>query len=179
MLTSPANSRIVFNARLRIFRQLDKHHRSIKQAHQEFKRVDRDAEPLRWQAIVQQVLTELDAHAALQQGLLLPAARALPGAQWGHALIDQALSEHASTHALAQRLRSMSPMDERYGPRFSLLCVHALRCMRQAEDGLFTLLAAARVDWPALAQAMQSQRETGLPSAPHAPLMPALSVAMA
>jgi hemerythrin superfamily protein len=152
------------SARSRALAQLKNDHRRVKKAYRDFKLLDRDTELPACAAIVQQVLDELTVHAALEEEILYPAARA---ALEDEALIDEAEIEHESMHQFIHQLRNMEPDTERYAARFTVLCEYVLHHVKEEENEIFPQLELARMDWDHLVAAMDQRR------AQLAPVMPA------
>ena len=107
------------------------------------------------QAIGEQVLDELTVHAALKEELLYPAARV---AFSEDDLIDEAEVEHESVHTFINQLREMSPGDDKYSARFTVLCEYVQHRVKEEEGEMFPKLEKARLDWESLAAEMKARR---------------------
>jgi hemerythrin superfamily protein len=110
---------------------------------------------------VRQVLDELTVHAAVEEELLYPAAR---GALAEASLIDEAEVEHESLHALIEQLRAMTPEDDKYVARFTVLCEYVLHHVKEEEGEMFPLLEKARLDWESMAAEMDARRRELMPA---------------
>ncbi len=153
-----ANSRAAAAARTEILQQLKDDHKSVKKAYREFKKLDHSQDHEAMQAIVEQVLDELTVHAALEEEFLYPAARA---ALSEDDLIDEAEVEHESVHTFINQLREMSPGDDKYSARFTVLCEYVQHHVKEEEGEMFPKLEKARMDWESLAAEM-TERRAGL-----------------
>ena len=151
----PSNSRAVAAAREHILQQLKDDHKSIKKAYQAFQKLDHSQDQEAMQAIVEKVLDEITVHAALEEELLYPAARdAISDVD----LVDEAEVEHESVHTFIEQLRGMSPGDDKYSARFTVLCEYVLHHVKEEEGEMFPRLEKARLDWETLAAAMNERR---------------------
>ena len=150
-----ANSRAAAAARTEILQQLKDDHKSVKKAFREFQKLDHSQDHEAMQAIVEQVLEELTVHAALEEELLYPAARA---ALSEDDLIDEAEVEHESVHTFINQLREMSPGDDKYSARFTVLCEYVQHHVKEEEGEMFPKLEKARLDWESLAAEMKARR---------------------
>jgi len=151
----PAKSRAAAAACNQILQQLKDDHKSVEKAYQAFLKLDRGQDHEAMQAIVEKVLDELTIHAALEEELLYPAARA---ALSDHALVDEAEVEHESMKAFIEQLRGMSPGDDKYCARFTVLCEYVLHHVKEEEGEMFSQLEKARLDWDSLAVEMNHRR---------------------
>ncbi|MDP2263846.1 MAG: hemerythrin domain-containing protein [Hydrogenophaga sp.] len=164
MATRPS-SRAATAARSTILGALVDDHKRVKKAFRDFKKLDTEEDTEAAQALVQQVLTELQIHAALEEELLYPAAReALKDTD----MLDEAEVEHESAHTLIDQLSVMSPADDKYFARFTVLCEYVLHHVKEEEGEMFPALESAKLDWESLAQQVESRREELM--AVHAPM---------
>ena len=149
------HSRARTTARTEVLDQLKEDHKRVKKAYREFTKLDLDEDPGRCEALVRQVLAELELHAALEEELLYPAAR---DAMAQPDLIDEAEVEHESAHALMNQLKSMDAQDEKFAARFTVLCEYVMHHVKEEESELFPQLENARIDWEILAREMSARR---------------------
>lgn len=156
------NSRAATGARNDILAQLKDDHRRVKKAYRQFQALDADADPDACAGIVQQVLAELSVHAALEEELLYPAAR---NAIADEGLIDEAEVEHETLHTLIDQLRGMSPGDEKYSARFTVLCEYVVHHVKEEEGEMFPALERVKLDWEGLAAEMSERRQELTPAA--------------
>jgi hemerythrin superfamily protein len=164
MATRPS-SRAATAARSNILGALIDDHKRVKKAFREFKKLDTEQNTEAAQALVQQVLSELQIHAALEEELLYPAAReALKDTD----MLDEAEVEHESAHTLIDQLSVMSPGDDKYFARFTVLCEYVLHHVKEEEGEMFPALESARLDWESLSQQVDARREELM--AVHAPM---------
>lgn len=164
MATRPS-SRAATAARSAILGALVDDHKRVKKAFRDFKKLDTESDTEAAEALVQQVLMELQIHAALEEELLYPAAReALKDTD----MLDEAEVEHESAHTLINQLSAMSPGDDKYFARFTVLCEYVLHHVKEEEGEMFPALETAKLDWEALAPQVQSRREELM--AVHAPM---------
>ena len=89
-------------------------HQRVRQLFQQFRQTnDQD----RQQQIADQVLTELDVHAAIEEEIFYPAMRQKAGGGEEQQMLEEAYQEHAQAKTLIQQLRGMQASD----PQFSTL----------------------------------------------------------
>jgi len=170
MATSRSNSRAASAARAQVLEALIDDHKRVKKAYRDFKKLDAQEDAERCEELVKQVLADLQVHATLEEELLYPAAReGLDEAD----LLDEAEVEHESAHALIDQLMLMSPQDDKYTARFTVLCEYVLHHIKEEEGELFVALQKARLDWPTIASEMQTRREELMEE--HAPAEEALA----
>lgn len=150
-----SNSRAASNARNQILDELKEDHKRVKKAYKEFQKMDAEENPEECEALVQQVLHELQVHTALEEELLYPAAREAIEED----LVDEAEVEHESAHALMDQLMGMSAGDEKFAARFTVLCEYVLHHVKEEEGQMFPQLEKAKgVDWENMAEEMASRR---------------------
>jgi hemerythrin superfamily protein len=153
-MPSTSSSRAASSARSQILSQLKDDHKRVKKAYREFQKLDGEEDPHACEAIVRQVLEELTVHATLEEELLYPAAREASAEN----LIDEAEVEHESLHILIDQLQKLSPDDEKFSARFTVLCEYVLHHVKEEEGEIFPQLERARMDWEDLAIEMAERR---------------------
>jgi hemerythrin superfamily protein len=131
-------------------------HTRVKSAYEAFRELVLPADAERAEAIVEQVLFELQVHAALEEELLYPAARTIVDSE---ELLDEAEVEHEAVHGFVGQLVAMNSGDEKYAARFAVLCEYVLHHVREEEGKLFPKLRRLAFEWEALADAMEDRRE--------------------
>lgn len=161
MPSSRASTKASSTARQQVLAELKADHQRVKKAYKEFQKLDRDEDRERCEQIVQQVLEELQVHAALEEELFYPAVRGTAEED----LLDEAEVEHESMHALISQLQGMSIDDEKFAARFTVLCEYTLHHVKEEEGELFPQVERARLDWEALAQQMTQRRAELMPTA--------------
>lgn len=155
MPSRSSTSRATSNVRTQILGDLKEDHKRVKKAYRDFQKLDAQEDPESCEQIVLQVLDELSMHAAIEEELLYPAAREAIADEH---LIDEAEVEHESMHALIDQLRQMSPDDDKYAARFTVLCEYVLHHVKEEESEMFPQLERARLDWESLATEMNERR---------------------
>ena len=150
-----SNSRVAANARNQILEELKEDHKRVKKAYKEFQKMDAEENPEECEALVQQVLHELQVHTALEEELLYPAAREAIEED----LIDEAEVEHESAHALMDQLMGMSATDEKFAAKFTVLCEYVMHHVKEEEGEMFPQLEKAKgIEWESLAEEMTTRR---------------------
>lgn len=133
---------------------LKKDHRNVKKAYKEFTKLDPLEDTERCDAIVRQVLADLQVHTTLEEEFLYPAAR-----EAEPKLIDEAEVEHESAKALIEQLDQMEVGDEKFSARFTVLCEYVEHHIKEEEKELFPKLEKLRLDWATLSEQMLARRE--------------------
>jgi len=160
MPSSRTASRAATTARNEVIAQLKDDHKRVKKAYRDFQKLDVEEDSAACERLVQQVLTELSVHAAVEEELLYPAARP---ALDDEALVDEAEVEHQSLRALIDQLRGMNPQDDKYAARFTVLCEYVMHHVKEEEGEMFPQLERARLDWETLAREMADRRQQLMP----------------
>lgn len=141
-------------SRSEVLDMLKKDHQQVKKAYKEFSKLDPNEDLERCDAIVRQVLVDLQLHTTLEEEFLYPAAReAQPQ------LIDEAEVEHESAKSLIAQLDKMEAGDEKFSARFTVLCEYVQHHIKEEEGELFPKLEKLDVDWAVMAEQMQARRE--------------------
>lgn len=150
-------SRAMTSARKQILDALKEDHKKVKQAFEQFEKLDIDKDLEKAQQIVQQVCMELQVHTQLEEELLYPAARqALDDAQ----MMDEADIEHQSAKQLIQQLQQMDAGadPDRYAATFTVLCEYVMHHVKEEEHEMFPELAHAELEWPSLSEQFNERR---------------------
>lgn len=154
-------SRAAIHARTQILTELKDDHKRVKKAYKQFQKLDGQKNPEACAAIVEQVLDELTVHSAIEEELLYPMLR---GAIADTDLIDEAEVEHEAVHTLMDQLRGMSPADEKYAARFTVMCEYVLHHVKAEETEMFPLAEQPRLDWESMASDIARRRQELMPS---------------
>jgi len=136
-----------------ILRMLKDDHKKVKAIFDEFE----EASDKRKKAkLVLEGIQELEVHAALEEEIVYPALRAeLDDAD----LMDEALEEHHVVHLFIGELKEMSPDDERYFAKFTVLAENVRHHIKEEEGDMFPQAADAELDWEALQQSVEQRKE--------------------
>jgi hemerythrin-like domain-containing protein len=98
---------------------LKQDHRTVKQLFREFEGLGNRAYVSK-QRIVTQALQELEIHAALEEEIFYPAVDA-KATKEGKKLVDEAVEEHHVVKVLMAELLALTPEDERFDAKFTVL----------------------------------------------------------
>ena len=88
------------------------------------------------QQIAQQVFTELDVHAAIEEEIFYPAMRTQADAQ-GKEMVAEAYEEHAQVKAMIGELRGMNAGDAQFAARFQELQQNVEHHAHEEESEMF------------------------------------------
>ena len=148
---------------------LTQDHRTVERLFKTYERAGERADKQK-QKVVDQVIRELSIHASIEEQLLYPAARKL--SEKVDAQVLEALEEHHVAKATLAELEKMSPKDERFDAKMTVLMENVRHHVKEEEEELFPELRK-RMDRGALAalgEAMERAR-TLAPTHPH-PMAP-------
>ena len=127
-------------------------HKKVKRLFEEFEEADDAKAKYR---IVETALAELEVHAKLEEELIYPAIRAAIGDE---DLMDEALEEHHVVHALLGDLKKMTPSDERYDAKFTVLAENVRHHIKE-ESEMFPKAENCEIDWEALSAQVTKRKE--------------------
>lgn len=149
-------SRTGTTARNEIIEMLKADHRKAKKAFEDFERLDPEQDAEQCEAIVAQTCSELMLHMRLEEDCFYPATReAIDDTDQ----MDEAELEHASAKSLIQQLRDMSPEDDKWAARFTVLGEYINHHVKEEETGMFPEVSKKKLDWADLLQQMRSRRQ--------------------
>ena len=95
-------------------------------------------------------------HAKLEEELIYPAIRAAIGDE---DLMDEALEEHHVVHGLLGELKKMTPSDERYDAKFTVLAENVRHHIKEEESDMFPQAEECEIDWEALSARVTKRKE--------------------
>ena len=102
-----------------------------------------DADEQDKDALVARICGELIVHAAIEEEIFYPEARAVLDDE---DLFDEALVEHASAKDLIAQLGEMEPGDELYNAKVTVLGEYVRHHIEEEQDEMFARLAEADLD---------------------------------
>ena len=122
------------------------------------------------QRIAEQVIRELSIHASIEEQFLYPTARELSDKLDSQVL--EALEEHHVAKATLAELEKLSPSDERFDAKMTVLMENIRHHVEEEEEDLFPKLERLmdRADLAMLGEAMETAKEVA-PTHPH-PMSP-------
>jgi hypothetical protein len=115
--------------------------------------------------IVRDTLRELEVHAKLEETLIYPAIRREIDAD---ETMDEALEEHHVAHTLINELKRMTPGDERFAAKFTVLGESIKHHVGEEEGQMFPQAEDADLPWEDL-QKQAIKRKEALLARPMAP----------
>ena len=136
---------------------LAKDHKDVKAL---FKRYDKltkaDAEGSERQALAEQICQMLTVHATAEEEIFYPAVRA---ADVDEDLLDEAEVEHASAKDLIAQIQSMSPEDDLYDAKVTVLGEYINHHVEEEEGEMFPKARRAKVDLEGLGQQLMARKQ--------------------
>ena len=98
----------------------------------------------------------LEDHATLEEQLIYPAIREEIDAE---DIMDEALEEHHVAHTLINELKRMSPSEDRYDAKFTVLGENIKHHVKEEENSMFPEAEKADLNWEELAQQAMERKE--------------------
>jgi len=140
-------------------------HKKVEKLFKEYEATTSRATTTR-QKIVDSLTEELSVHAAVEEQVLYPVARALSDEADGQAL--ESLEEHHLVKVTLQELQKLDPEDERFHPKVTVLIENVRHHVEEEEGTLFPILRAAfgRNDMAEMGDAIVAARRVA-PTRPH------------
>jgi hemerythrin superfamily protein len=131
-------------------------HAKVKKLFKEFESLKEDdgADTDR-SALVIQICTELKVHAEIEEEIFYPAVR--KAIEDGD-LMDEAVVEHAGAKELIAQLEDMSPDDELYDAKVTVLAEQIQHHVKEEEGEMFPKARKAKVDGEALGAQMTERK---------------------
>ncbi|MBA3598315.1 MAG: hemerythrin domain-containing protein [Methylibium sp.] len=131
-------------------------HRKVRQLFKDYERlIEFKAQAIERQPLAESICVQLTVHAALEEEIFYPAARA---ALMPTDLVDEASVEHASARDLIERIRAMDAEDELYDANVRVLGEYIDHHVREEEDQLFPAVRGASLDLAGLGLEMSDRK---------------------
>lgn len=131
-------------------------HLKVRQLFKDYERlVEFKAQGTERQPLAESICVLLTVHAALEEEIFYPAARA---ALMPTDLVDEASVEHASAHELIERIRAMDADDELYDATVRVLGEYIGHHVGEEEDQLFPAVRGASLDLAELGLEMSDRK---------------------
>ena len=136
-----------------VFDLLKKDHAKVKDMFDQFEQAKDSRTKAR---LIQETLRELDVHATVEERLIYPAIREKIDAE---DIMDEALEEHHVAHVLINELKRMTPGDDRYEAKFTVLGENIKHHVKEEEGTMFPEAEKADLDWEELARKAMERKE--------------------
>jgi hypothetical protein len=147
------------SARDLVIELLKEDHKQVKKEFRDFEKMDPEADEEACEALVTRVCAELEVHAAIEEELFYPAARAALTDSDAEELLDEAQVEHNSAKMLIAELQGMSAEDPMLKAHFKVLGEYVKHHIKEEEEELFKKVGRAKVEWDALLHDMQQRQQ--------------------
>ncbi|HEV7577738.1 MAG TPA: hemerythrin domain-containing protein [Caldimonas sp.] len=135
---------------------LQRDHSDVKKLFKQYEKLaDAEAEGEERQALATQICTMLTVHATIEEEIFYPAARE---AQVDADLLDEAEVEHASAKDLIAQIESMSPDDDLYDAKVTVLGEYIDHHVQEEEGEMFPKCRRARMDLAGLAEQLAERK---------------------
>jgi hemerythrin superfamily protein len=139
-------------------------HKKVKGLFRQFKKVKKSGEGDK-AALVAEICAELRTHAQIEEEIFYPAVRAqIDDAD----LMDEALVEHAGAKDLIAQLESMSPGDDLYDAKVTVLGEEIDHHVKEEEGSMFPKAKRAKVDTKMLGEEL-AERKSAITNGQAAP----------
>lgn len=136
-----------------VLKMLKEDHKKLKGIFDEFEEASDKRKKAR---LVLEGMKELEVHAALEEEIVYPTIREELDEE---DLMDEALEEHHVAHVLLGELKDMSPDDERYFAKFTVLAESVRHHIKEEEGEMFPQASGAEIDWEDLQQSFERRKE--------------------
>jgi len=154
--TSAAGSRGRAKAAPEATALLEKDHKTVHALFQKYKKLMKaEADGSDRQALAEQICTELTVHAAIEEEIFYPAARA---AEVDDDLLDEADVEHASVKSLIAQIRAMGPDEPLYDAKVTVLGEYVDHHVEEEEGEMFRKCRRAKMDLAALGEQLAARK---------------------
>jgi hypothetical protein len=120
-----------------------------------FARFERTTGADRKEKLVEQICSELELHAQLEEEIFYPAVR---GAIDDDDLMDEAQVEHQSAKDLIDQLRGMTPDDELYDAKVTVLGEYVKHHVKEEQGEMFPMARRSEVDLKELGEQMRARK---------------------
>ncbi|WP_292455068.1 hemerythrin domain-containing protein [Methylibium sp.] len=131
-------------------------HSKVRQLFKDYERLTEfKAQAAERQPLAESICVQLTVHAALEEEIFYPAARA---ALMPTDLVDEASVEHASARELIERIRDMDAEEELYDATVRVLGEYIDHHVREEEDQLFPAARGASLDLAGLGLEMSDRK---------------------
>lgn len=143
------------------FAMLKSDHKKVKGLFNQFKKAKKqDAGDAAKSALVAQICTELRVHTQIEEEIFYPALREQMDDQ---DIMDEALVEHAGAKDLIAQLEGMSPGDDLYDAKVTVLGEEVDHHVKEEEGAMFRKAKRAKVDAVRLGEEMQARKAELMP----------------
>ena len=123
---------------------LTEDHKKVKKLFKDFERLkDQEGAAKEKSALVQQICTELTIHTKVEEEIFYPVVRESIDEE---DLMDEADVEHAGAKALIQQLEDMTPEDDHYDAKVTVLGEYIDHHVKEEHEEMFPKAKKAKVD---------------------------------
>jgi hemerythrin superfamily protein len=131
-------------------------HKEVKALFKDYEKlVKAEADDERKQALAEQICQMLTVHATIEEELLYPAAHEVLEES---DLVDEATVEHASAKDLIAQIQGMSPSDELYDAKVTVLGEYIDHHVKEEEKEMFPKLRKTELDLKELGVSLQTRK---------------------
>jgi hemerythrin superfamily protein len=132
-------------------------HKECKKLFKAYEKLVKDeADGKEKQALAEQICLLLTVHATVEEEIFYPAAREALSEQ---DLLDEAEVEHASAKELIAQIQAMSPEDELYDAKVTVLGEYIDHHVKEEETEMFPKAKKAKMDLEQLGEELASRKE--------------------
>ena len=135
---------------------LQRDHADVKKLFRQYEKLaHQEADGQERQALAMQICQMLTVHATIEEEIFYPAARE---AEVEEDLLDEAEVEHASAKDLIAQIQSMSPDDELYDAKVTVLGEYVDHHVEEEENEMFPKCRRAKMDLAGLAEQLADRK---------------------
>jgi len=123
-----------------------------------FRQFESETAPDKKEQIAQTVCTELAVHTMLEEEIFYPYLRQADAEAFGDQL-DEAVVEHASVRALIEQLQGMSPKDDLYIAKVTVLGEYVSHHVKEEENEMFPMVVKKKVDLRDILEPLKERKQ--------------------
>jgi hemerythrin-like domain-containing protein len=137
---------------------LEEDHVKVEKAFERFEKLEDDDADEK-QQIVSTVCSDLKVHTVIEEEILYPRLReALSDDDEIADLMDEAEVEHTSAKEMIQQLEGMSPGDDLYDAKFTVLCEYVKHHVKEERNEIFPKAKKSDLDLDAMGEELEARK---------------------
>ncbi|MEO8169921.1 MAG: hemerythrin domain-containing protein [Oxalobacteraceae bacterium] len=131
-------------------------HEKVSKIFDQYRKLKDSASNEEKRALVMQACNELSVHAQIEEEIFYPAMSAMQDAK---DLLDEAKVEHTSIKTLVTDLELMSPGDELYDAKFTVLAEYVMHHVKEEQDEIFPMAKKSGMDLDRLGEELTQRKQ--------------------
>lgn len=131
-------------------------HKKVSEIFEQYEKTKDKASDEEKRSLVQQACNELTVHAQIEEEIFYPALRAIQDAK---DLLDEAKVEHTSIKKLMSELEFMTPDDELYDAKFTVLAEYVTHHVKEEQGEIFPKAKKSGMDLDQLGEKLAKRKQ--------------------